>query len=214
MIILFDLDGTVIDSTEPIVASFQHAFIQMSKSPPNRESILSLVGHPLDIMFENLQVPRDRVWDFVATYKQKYKEVSFAGTFLIDGALDAIEVASKFATLGVVTTKTSKYSNDLLEHLGILKYFKVLIGREDVINPKPDPEPIFKAIDKLAMHCDMKNIWMIGDTMMDIEAANRAGISHVAVFTGYAPRDVMQKNSLNSAENVYEAVKFIRNQYE
>ncbi len=210
MIILFDLDGTVIDSTEPIITSFQHAFITMENEPPSRERIVSQIGHPLDLMFQNMQVPQSRVWDFVATYKEKYKEISFEGTFLLEGVKEALDSAAKFATLGVVTTKTSRYSSELLEYLGVLDYFKVLIGREDVINPKPHPEPILKAIEAISPDCDKSKIWMIGDTLMDIESAKAAGVNHVAVTTGYAPEGVLDICSDYCVDSLIEAVEIIR----
>jgi phosphoglycolate phosphatase len=210
MIILFDLDGTVIDSTEPIITSFQHAFLTRLNEPPAREKILSQIGHPLDMMFENLNVPKDRVWDFVATYKEKYREISFAGTFLLDGVKNAIEEASEFATLGVVTTKTSKYSTELLEYLEVMHYFKVLIGREDVVNPKPHPEPILKAIEALDPTHDKSKIWMIGDTLMDVESAKAAGINHVAVTTGYAPEAVLDICSDYCVDSLIDAVALIK----
>ena len=209
MVILFDLDGTVIDSTEPIVASFQHAFVQMSKEPPRREQIFDQIGHPLDVMFENLCAPRELISDFVTIYKEKYREISFAGTFLIDGAKEAIELASSFATLGVVTTKTSKYSAELLEYLGVMHHFGTLVGREDVVYPKPNAEPILTALSRLGKVAD-ENSWMIGDTMMDIDSAKNAGISHVGVFTGYAPKDIIMQGAKHYADNALLAVELIR----
>jgi len=210
MIILFDLDGTVIDSTEPIITSFQHAFTSMSIEPPSRKDIMSQIGHPLDMMFENLEVPQDKVWDFVANYKAKYREVSFEGTFLIEGAKEAIKDADDFATLGVVTTKTSRYSAELLEYLGVMKYFKTLIGREDVINPKPHPEPILKAIEEIAPEYDKSKIWMIGDTPMDIESAKAAGVRHVAVTTGYASEDILTSISDYCVTSLPKAIELIK----
>lgn len=210
MIILFDLDGTVIDSTEPIITSFQHAFITMSDEPPSREKIMSQIGHPLDMMFENMKVPKGRVMDFVSTYKEKYREISFGGTFLLESVNEALTEAGKFATLGVVTTKTSRYSHELLEHLGIAHYFKVLIGREDVTFPKPHPEPILKAIEAIDPAYDKNKIWMIGDTLMDIESAKAAGVNHIAVTTGYAPEAVLDMCSQYCVGSLLEAIKIIK----
>jgi len=210
LIILFDLDGTLIDSTECILTSFEHAFDTLGTPRPPRELIKAQIGYPLDMMFEKVGADKAKVWDFVAAYKSKYREISLPGTSLIDGALEAIELSSSFARLGVVTTKTSRYSRELLEHMGVMKHFEVLIGREDVEHPKPHPEPIEKALDAMCPECSRDKVWMIGDTMMDIEAANAAGVRHVGVFTGYGEPKTLISGCELTAENAFEAIKLIR----
>jgi len=74
MIILFDLDGTLIDSTEAILESFGVAFGSFGDNIPDDESIKSHIGHPLDVMFVNLGVAKDRVDDYVQAYKNHYRE--------------------------------------------------------------------------------------------------------------------------------------------
>lgn len=136
-----------------------------------------------------------------------YRQISCQKTVLLPQAVKALELASQHAELGVVTTKTSKYSIELLEHMGIMHYFKVLIGREDVTYPKPDPEPIFKAISKL--QSDKNKCWMIGDTPMDILAAKGAGIHAAAVKCGYADETALSPLTDHVYENAYKAVQFI-----
>lgn len=146
MTILFDLDGTLIDSTEAILESFHNSYRVHERPSPDNEAIKALIGHPLDVMYRELGIEEAMVWTFVDTYKAHYRKISCEKTVLLECARDAIEEASKFARLGIVTTKTGKYSRELLEHFGVMHYFEVLIGREDVENPKPHPEPIHKDI--------------------------------------------------------------------
>jgi phosphoglycolate phosphatase len=150
MIILFDLDGTLIDSTEAILESFSVAYKTFEA-----------------------EVPAD----------------------------------TKHATLGVVTTKTAKYSIELLEHMGLMGYFEVLIGREDVENPKPHPEPVYKALSKL--QSDTTKCWMVGDTCMDMHAAKAAGIESIAVTCGYGTKEVLGQCTENVHKNALEAITFI-----
>jgi phosphoglycolate phosphatase len=136
-----------------------------------------------------------------------YRQISCAKTVLLPDAQAAVELASQHATLGVVTTKTAKYSIELLEHMGLMSYFDVLIGREDVEYPKPHPEPILKALSKL--QSDTTKYWMIGDTPMDILAAQAARINAVAVTCGYADESVLLTYTDNVSQSALEAVKFI-----
>ena len=149
MIILFDLDGTLIDSTEAILESFGVAFKTFEKEIPDDRLIKAEIGHPLDVMFATLGVEEEKLEAYVHAYKMHYREISCAKTVLLPEAREAVELASKHATLGVVTTKTALYSIELLEHMGLMSYFDVLIGRENVTHPKPHPEPIEKALSSL-----------------------------------------------------------------
>jgi phosphoglycolate phosphatase len=207
MIILFDLDGTLIDSTEAILESFGVAFKTFKDEVPADELIEAEIGHPLDVMFRTLGVNEEKVWDYVHAYKMHYRIISCSKTVLLPYAREAVELASKYATLGIVTTKTAKYSIELLEHMDLMSYFDVLVGREDVEHPKPHPEPIQKALLKLPTVTN--NIWMIGDTCMDMICARDANVAAVGVTCGYASNDTLSKCSENICKNALEAVRFI-----
>ena len=148
--LLFDLDGTLIDSTSAILDGFHYAFAHCGGTNLSDEAIKRLIGHPLEVMFERLGAVRD-VQDFVLTYKQRYAQTFLDQTVLLSGAYEAVREASEFANLGVVTTKTSKFSKILLQHLGIAEFFGTIVGREDVQNPKPSAEPILKALENLGI---------------------------------------------------------------
>ncbi|MCJ7764958.1 MAG: HAD family hydrolase [Thiovulaceae bacterium] len=183
MTILFDLDGTLIDSTEAILESFHHSFDLHRHPHPSDETIKALIGHPLDVMYTELGREKERVWDFVNTYKEHYRIISIQKTVLLPKAKEAIEEAKMFARLGIVTTKTGKFSRILMEHFGLMDHFEVLIGREDVLNPKPHAEPIDKAVEKMKVL--KESCWMIGDTRLDLASADNAGIRSIGVLSGY-----------------------------
>jgi len=208
VILLFDLDGTLIDSTEAILESFHYAFDFYNYKHPDDVSIKALIGHPLDYMFVHLGVEEDRVWDFVAVYKEHYREISTQKTVLLPHAREAIELAGTFAKLGIVTTKTGKYSQVLMEYFGVMDKFDVLIGRENVEHPKPHAEPILKALE--AFNVNDKEVWMIGDTQMDLIAADAAGVNSIAVLSGYDSHDTLKKFTDVVFRDAYEAVKWLK----
>ena len=209
MIILFDLDGTLIDSTEAILESFAVAFETFGTQVPSEVLIKAQIGHPLDAMFATLGVEQHLVWDYVDAYKMHYRKISCAKTVLLPQAREAIELASEYAILGVVTTKTAKYSVELLEHMDLMRYFDVLIGRENVKFPKPHPEPIYKALAKLPTVTN--NIWMVGDTCMDMHAARSANVNSVGVTCGYGEIEMLAECTDNVYHNAFEAVSYIIN---
>ena len=209
-IILFDLDGTLIDSTEAILESFAVVFRNFGDELPEDALIKAEIGHPLDVMFSTLGVAKEEVDAYVHAYKMHYREISCAKTVLLPEAREAVQLAAKNATLGVVTTKTAKYSIELLEHMGLMSYFEVLIGREDVQKPKPNPEPIQKALQKLPTDTDA--IWMVGDTCMDMLAAKSANVGAVGVTCGYGTDESLASCTENIYQNALEAVRFIAKQ--
>lgn len=209
-IILFDLDGTLINSTKSILDGFKYAFDIHSKCYPGDDKVLDLIGHPLEFMFENLSVNRDLIDKFVLSYKKHYKSTYLNTTTLLPAAKKAILEAYKFAILGVVTTKTSLYSKILLDELKVGQCFKVIVGRDDVVFPKPNAEPINKALNFINQNISKNNIFMIGDTIMDLEAAKNAGVNGIGLTCGYGKFDDLKNYSTNIFKTPLEAVLYIK----
>ena len=208
MIILFDLDGTLIDSTDAILECFHHSFCVHNYTHPNDDAIKLLIGYPLDEMYASLGVTEDKVWDFVATYKECYRKISTQKTDLLEEAKEAIILASKFASLGIVTTKTGRYSEILMKNFDLMHYFDVLIGREHVELPKPDAVPILKALENF--DTQNREVWMIGDTKLDLISAQNAGINSIGVLCGYGIEDTLKQYTKIICKNTHEAVKYLK----
>jgi phosphoglycolate phosphatase len=207
-VILFDLDGTLIDSTEAILESFYHSLnTHVEISEVTDTMITSQIGHPLQTMFAGVGIADANIEAHVATYKLHYREISRQKTFMLPNAIEAIQEAAQFARLGIVTTKTGHYSRELMEHFGVMEYFEVLIGFENVTNPKPHPEPILTALEQMGR--DKDNVWMIGDTRLDLEASVRAGIEAVGVLSGYDNYEQLSTFDFIIQENALEAVRHI-----
>lgn len=210
-IILFDLDGTLIDSTEAIVSTFLHSFNQLEFNfTGNEEDIKNLIGYPLDIMYKDLGVEEDRVWDFVDTYKQRYKIISKEKTLLLENAYEAVELASQIGRVSVVTTKTRMYTMPLLEHFNIAQFFEIVTGRENVQNPKPHPEPILITLEQMNYNKDIHDVWMIGDTKLDLIAANEANVNSIGLLCGYGNEEELRKYTSNIKQNSLEAINFLK----
>ncbi len=159
-------------------------------------------------MYSRLGVPANDVWDFVTTYKEYYRVISTQKTELLEGAKEAVKNASKFAILGIVTTKTGLYSKVLMKHFDLMRYFEVLIGREHVEKPKPDAEPIMRALEVL--DTQGKEIWMIGDTKMDLISASNAGVNSIGVLTGYDSKETLENYTNVIFSDALEAVEYLK----
>jgi len=207
MIILFDLDGTLIDSTQAIVESFFYACDSYDFKRPSKEKIQSLIGYPLDIMFRSIGVSEEDIETFVSRYKQHYRKIHIEKTTLLPYAKEAIVDASQIASLGIVTTKTGKYSRELMEHFGMMKYFDVLIGREHVTHPKPNKEPILKA---LSFFDNDSDVVFIGDTPLDLQSAQSAKVEAIGLLCGYGSKSELEKYNFILKLNAFEAIKYLR----
>ena len=210
-IILFDLDGTLINSTNAIVSTFKHSFNELNFNfKGDDENIKSLIGYPLDIMYKELGVDESKVWDFVDAYKNRYKIISKEQTTLLEDAYEALELASEIARVSVVTTKTRMYTMPLLEHFNIAQFFEIVTGRENVQNPKPHPEPILITLEQMNYNKDIDTVWMIGDTKLDLIAAKQANVNSIGVLCGYGEKEELKEYTEYIKDNSLSAVRFIK----
>jgi phosphoglycolate phosphatase len=160
-------------------------------------------------MYKELGVAQDKIWDYVDAYKQEYRKISTIKTDLLPNAVESVKKAAEFAELGIVTTKTGKYSKILMEYFDLMKYFKVLIGREDVQNPKPHEEPILKALESFDVKD--KEVWMIGDTKLDLICAKNASVNSIGVLCGYGEKQILKQFSNVILNDSLEAVNYLQN---
>ena len=96
-----------------------------------------------------------------------------------------------------------------MEHFGVMRHFDVLVGREDVQNPKPHAEPIQKALQM--MDTNNREVWMIGDTKLDLIAAKEADVNSIGVLSGYDTLETLKQFTDIISNDSYEAVKYLQN---
>ena len=209
-IILFDLDGTLIDSTDAILSSFYNSFKDLNyEFKGSDQDIKDLIGYPLDVMYVNLGVEDSNKWDFVDAYKASYRKITKAQTYLLDNAIEAVQLAASYARVSVVTTKTRQYTMPLLENLNLAHHFEIVTGRENVENPKPHPEPINITLEQMEYNKDIHSVWMIGDTKLDLIAAKDSKVDSIGVLCGYGKEEELKTYTKNISQNALSAVKFI-----
>lgn len=204
--ILFDLDGTLIDSTEAILNSFNFAFLDNKNKNYDEKKIKALIGISLDEIFKACAV--DDVDKYISSYKKQYEKVYLEQSFLLPLVKEALSEAKSFAKLGVVTNKGGVFTANLLKHLGVIDFFEVLVTKDDVIKAKPDAQPINKALEKLNQN--KERAYLIGDTSVDVKAAKNADIQCVVVEPMYEDRLKLEQTGVFIAKNLYEAVLYIK----
>lgn len=208
-ILLFDLDGTLIDSTQAILESFVSASLFFGVNLKEREEeVKALIGFPLREMFVKMGIAQEEIEECVKLYRSNYERIYLQKTFLLPKVKDSFESLPSSYLLGVVTSKSSYFSKKILENLGMSKYFFRVVGIDDVSEPKPSVEPIFRALEGLEY--DKSQVYMIGDTFFDMQSARNAGVVGIGVQGKY------DKNLREYTDFVFEdmqkALDYIKHQ--
>ena len=181
--VVFDLDGTLIDATEAIVASFLHTFAVIGEPPPARADIVKSIGHVIEDQFR-LFTKHDPE-DCAHIYRAHNLTVARDKTQLLPGAKESLhQLRAHGLRLGFATSKGRDRAELTLAHLGVLSAFEARISPSEVTHPKPHPEAVLKALDLLGAKPEEGLV--VGDTRFDVLAARAAGTRCVCVSTGYA----------------------------
>jgi HAD superfamily hydrolase (TIGR01509 family) len=183
--VLFDLDGTILDSTEAIMRSYHHLFDTLGEARPTREVIMRGIGSPLEVEVRRM-TSRDPA-ECARIYRDFFETVAEEHTILLPGARECLEsLQSAGLMLGFATSRKRESAERLLAFLGILDFFSCRIGPHDVTHPKPHPESVLKALDTFGAAAE--ELIFVGDMHYDIEAGHAAGARTIAVTTGYESR--------------------------
>ena len=192
--VLFDLDGTLIDSSVDIVASVRYALRMIDeREPPGAEEILQEVGKPLELIVRNLgyAVDASRAGLFVDTYRAHYAEHFSDHTMLYPGVKEMLgEVRNAGAKLALVTTKHQTQADFTIAHYQLGQFFDYVHGYLDGRRHKPDPEPAQIATARIGIH--PRDTIMVGDSEFDIETGRAAGTATCAVTYGFRPVQMLR----------------------
>jgi len=190
--ILFDLDGTVVDSEPGILASTRAGLSALGHRPDGLE-IGNLIGPPLEeVMAEVLgRFGDDRVAEAVLAYRDHYGSVGFLETTVYPGIAAALDqLLALRAKLYIATSKRTIFAERILKHLGLIDRFAGVHGSEPggAVDRKAD-----LIADVLRRHkLSAERCLMIGDRRQDVEGARANGVSTVGVLWGYGDREELE----------------------
>ncbi len=180
--VLFDFDGTLVDSYPAITASVNHVRSLDGLPPLEESTVRRHVGRgPANLLTQTLG--REASAADVAAYKAHHPSVLRSGTTLMPGAANVLTVLQEQGVLlGLCSNKPIAFSRELLAILGVAGHFTVVLGPEDVPHPKPAPDMLLAALKRLGVPGD--EALYIGDMTVDVETARAAGIAVWVVPTG------------------------------
>lgn len=171
--LLFDFDGTLLDTNELIIQTFSAVLNDHFPGKYEREDILHFIGPSLEQTFK--EIAPDKVEEMTRQYRAFNHTMHDELVMEYDGVTETLRLLkARGLKMGIVSTKRKKTIEHGLKWMGAGDIFSVIISLDEVTNPKPHPEPILLALDQL--EASAGNALMIGDNYHDIEGGRNAGV--------------------------------------
>lgn len=206
--VLFDLDGTLIDTNELIIRTFKHTFKEHLNIEVPESEIVMHFGEPL---IETLsRYDKDNAHVLIEAYRGFNESIHDEFTKEIAGAKDTItELKSLGIKVGVVTSKRRPIAERGLNLFNLKRYMDVIITPEDTTKHKPEPEPIYKACELLGIKAS--EALMVGDSHFDIQCGKNAGSKTCVVkYTVLPLEKIMEYNPEYAIDEIREITQIIR----
>jgi phosphoglycolate phosphatase len=177
VLVVFDLDGTLVDSTGALLAAHDAAWASVGQERPSDEAILELIGLPLVHIMETLGPDHDPM-ALAEVYSLAYVEAAPACERLFDGMSELLARPFRAA---IATGKSQRGAERVVKHFGLEERFEIVLGGNSVPRPKPNPDMLHAIMEATGT----KDLVMIGDTTYDLEMAHTAGVRGIGVSWGH-----------------------------
>jgi phosphoglycolate phosphatase len=191
--IMFDLDGTLVDSSMDICNAINYAIEGSGMSPVSIQETIGLIGEGITKLFDvltarqNISLPAEPL---IARFSEYYAGHMLDNTTLYPGVTEAL-AALDCCNKAVITNKRERSSVRILEAFGIAKYFDLVVGSDTAPERKPSPVPLLFALSKFGV--SPSESAMVGDSSYDVDAGLAAGAITIAVTYGYRPVEELRK---------------------
>jgi pyrophosphatase PpaX len=207
--VLFDLDGTLIDSIELILNSAKHAFRDREGHIPSDAEWLTGVGIPLATMFKRYARDDAEVDALIAKYREyqlAHHDRLVRSYDQVVETVDALRAASH--PLGIVTSKTGWLARRGLSHVGLETHFDVIIGCDVCDRHKPDPLPVLLALEQLGYEAG--DAVFVGDSVHDMAAGNAAGVTTIAALWGpFTKQDLVASQPTHYLQRIVDLPRLL-----
>lgn len=210
-VILFDLDGTLVDSGLGIINSAIYALKKYGIEVTDRASLYKFIGPPLHKSFEMFcDFSPEKAMQAVEYYREYYRDKGVFEVELYEGMEDTLKsLSSAGKTLIVTTSKPEYFAKQVLEHIGLAKYFKMIAGSNLDGSRTVKSEVISYALEQCNI-TDLSKVIIVGDREHDVFGGKEIGIDSVGVLYGYGSEEEL-KNA--GATYFVKSAKDILNQF-
>ncbi len=208
--LIFDLDGTLVDTAPDLHAATNHVLAMIDRKPISMAELRAFVGHGAMNLIERgvaatgNAVDADTLKHLHKNFLEYYGDNIADHSVVFDGLLAVLDKAQSHGLkMGVCTNKVEHLSHKLLTELNMMHKFGSLIGGNTLPVMKPDPAPLLEAAARLG--ANPKHILMVGDSETDIRTAQNAGVPVLAVTFGYTSQHVSAFNPTHMIDHYDEA---------
>ena len=188
--VVWDLDGTLVDSAADLAAALNALLTRHGLNTHPVEAVRRMIGHGVPRLIERgfraagLTLDETELESLVQPFMKRYTACATDNTHLVPGAGDALERLRRAdVRQGLCTNKPEAVTRNILDSLGIARYFDSVIGGDSTAARKPDPLPLQTCLDELGVAAT--EAVMVGDSGSDVGAARAAGVPVVLVPDGY-----------------------------
>lgn len=189
-LVVFDLDGTLIDGYAAIGDALGYAMTRLGRPAPEPRQVRAMVGHGLESLLEQA-VGRDLAAEGVRLFRQRYPEVAVARTELMPGVSDVLAaLEARGLVLSVASNKPPDFSRLILEAKGVARFFRTIEGPGPSTPAKPDPAMLEHAMRQAGADCAATLV--VGDMEVDSEFARAAGCAVVLIPGGSRSREELE----------------------
>lgn len=192
-LVIFDLDGTLVDTSGDITDALNHALIPCGLPPMTEKDAIKLVGEGLTKLIEKIlgEERKDLKEKALNSFIEYYSSHLVVHSTLYPNVRETLS-ALRGIKKAVISNKREALSRRLLKELDVLEHFDLIVGSDTAPEKKPSPIPVLYVLDKLGVAAP--EAVMVGDSNLDIEAGKKAGIfKSIAVTYGYRDRDTLKE---------------------
>ena len=193
-LVIFDLDGTLVDSVEDLCNSVNAARAYMGLPPLAHELVASYVGNGAPVLIRRAMGPEateEQVQEALGFFLSYYREHMLDHTRPYPGVVETLEKLHECGVrMAVLTNKPERFSRDLCAGLGLAQYFFRIYGGNSFEQKKPDPVGIRTLMQQAG--AKPQETWMVGDSATDLLTARNAGVRAVGVTYGISPETLKQ----------------------
>ena len=187
--LIFDLDGTLIDSKQDLIRSVNAMLVEMGREPLHEDTVSSYIGHGAPRLVARALgngATEQECEQALKFFLGHYDEHKLDSTRAYPGVAEALEELRDFP-MAVLTNKPVRVSRKILDGLGLAKYFRAVYGGNSFETKKPDPLGARKILEEL--RAAPPEALMVGDSEVDVQTARNAGTLAAAVNYGFGTHD-------------------------
>jgi phosphoglycolate phosphatase len=190
-LLIFDLDGTLVDTLDDIKASVNHTLVRLGRNPVSRDTVRQFVGDGIEaLMARSLGGSTDRLPEAVSLYKEHHRRNLVVRSTVYPAVREALE-HFRALPLAIISNKTTEFVVPLIERLGIAPYFKMVIGADCGLPLKPAPDAVQHIMAEF--RAPKERTAIVGDGTTDVRAGKAAGIITCSVTYGFRSEEELRK---------------------